>query len=133
MKLILTCSSCIPLLVMLLKGVIEFPKVPNYQSHTQKLLNNGLFTANVLSTMILSDTNVSRSCYHTGPQPTKWPPRSLDLTMCDFFLWGFVKRNAFTTPSASIEDMRDWIINELANLREDPDDKKGVQGYAEAC
>ena len=57
-------------LVMLLKGVIEFPKVPNYQSRTQKLLllNNGLFTANVLIAMILSDTNVSRSCYRTtGP------------------------------------------------------------------
>ena len=70
MKLILTsCSDSIPLLVMLLKGVIEFPNVPNYQSRTQKLLllNNGLFTANVLSAMILSDTNVSRSCYRTGP------------------------------------------------------------------
>ena len=60
MKHILACCSSIPLLVMLLKGVIEFPKVPNYQSRTQKqiLLNNGLFTANVLSAMILSDTNV---------------------------------------------------------------------------
>ena len=59
MKLILTCCSCIPLLVMLLMGVIVFPKVPNYQSRTQKLLllNNGLSIANVLSAMILSDTN----------------------------------------------------------------------------
>ena len=66
----------VPLLVMLLKGVIEFPKVPNYQSPTQKLLlpNNGLFTANVLSAMILSDTNVSRSCYRTGPAYRAPPP-----------------------------------------------------------
>ena len=41
----------------------------DYQSRIQKLLllNNGLFTANVLSAMILSDTNVSRSCYRKGP------------------------------------------------------------------
>ena len=50
-----------------------------------------------------------------------------------FFLWGFVKGNVFTTPPASIEDMRDEIVNELANLRKDTEMiKKGVQGYAEA-
>ena len=65
--------------------------------------------------------------------PTEWHPRSPDLTPCVFFLWGFVKGNVFTTPAASIEDMRDRIVNELANLREDPEMiKKGVQGYAEA-
>ena len=66
-------------------------------------------------------------------QPTEWPPRSPDLTPCDFFLWGFVKGNVFTTPPPSIEDLRDRVVNELANLREDPEMiKKGVQGYAEA-
>ena len=24
-----------------------------------------------------------------------WPPRSPDLTVCDFFLWGFVKDNVY--------------------------------------
>ena len=93
MKLILTCCSSNPLLVMLIKSVIKFPKVPNYQSRTQKLLflNNGLFTADVLSAMI----------------PTEWPTRSPDFTPCDFFLWCFVEGNVFTTPPASIEDMRD--------------------------
>ena len=66
-------------------------------------------------------------------QPTKWPPRSPDLTPCDLFLQDFVKGKVFTIPPASIEDMRDQIVNELANLREDPEMiKKGVQGYAEA-
>ena len=59
------------------------------------------------------------------------PP--LDLTPCDVFFGGFVKGNVFTTPPASIEDTRYRIVNELANLREDPEmiKKKGVQGYAE--
>jgi hypothetical protein len=28
----------------------------------------------------------------------KWPPRSPDLTLCDFFLWGYVKEQAFVAP-----------------------------------
>ena len=56
---------------------------------------------------------------------------------CDFFLWGFVKGNVFTTPLASIEDTRDQIVNELANLREDPEMIKRVfrdmQRCAELC
>ena len=48
-------------------------------------------------------------------------PRSPDLTACDFLLWGFVNGKVFITPPASIGDMRDRIVNELANLREDPE------------
>ena len=91
---------------MLLKGVIEFPKVPNYQSRTRKLLllNNGLFTANVLSAMILSDTNVSRPCYRTGPayRVPPPPPRSPDLTPCDFFSLGFCERKRIYYPACII-------------------------------
>jgi hypothetical protein len=28
----------------------------------------------------------------------KWPPRSPDLTPCDFFLWGYVKEQALVPP-----------------------------------
>ena len=32
--------------------------------------------------------------------PTDWPPRSPDLTLCDFCdFWGFVKGNILTTPT----------------------------------
>ena len=27
-----------------------------------------------------------------------WPPRSPDLTPCDFFLWGFVKGSVYVPP-----------------------------------
>ena len=37
-----------------------------------------------------------------------------------------MKGNIFTTPTASIEDMRDRIVNELADLREDPEMIKRV-------
>ena len=49
-----------------------------------------------------------------------------------------MKGNVFTTPSASIEDMRDRIVNESANLREDPEMIKkrvfrDMQRRAELC
>jgi len=28
----------------------------------------------------------------------RWPPRSPDLTLCDFFFWGFVKDTVFVPP-----------------------------------
>ena len=36
-----------------------------------------------------------------------WPPRSPDLTVCDFFLWGFVKDKVFIPP----------LPTDLANLK----------------
>jgi len=38
---------------------------------------------------------------HTGNEDdalTRWPHRSLDLTLCDFFFWGFVKDTVFVPP-----------------------------------
>jgi len=40
----------------------------------------------------------------------RWPPRSPDLTPCDFFLWGFVKDTAFVPPlPANLQDLRNRI------------------------
>ena len=37
----------------------------------------------------------------------KWPPRSPDLSLCDFFLWGNVKGLVFKPPlPANIEEMK---------------------------
>ena len=48
-----------------------------------------------------------------------------------------MKGSVFTTPQASTEDTRDRIVNELANLREDPEMIKMVsrdmQRRAELC
>ena len=44
-----------------------------------------------------------------------------------------MKGNVFTTPSASIEDMSDRIVNELANLREDPEMIKKKGGCSGIC
>ena len=43
-----------------------------------------------------------------------WPPRSPDLTVCDFFLWGFLKEAMWAKPVAdqpsNLRDLRAAII-----------------------
>jgi len=46
--------------------------------------------------------------------PHEWPPRSLDLTPLDFFLWGHLKQQVYATRLASVEDLKDNELYELA-------------------
>ncbi len=50
----------------------------------------------------------------------EWPPRSPDLTPCDFFLWGHLKNEVYSTPPHDIADLRARIEHEITVLREDP-------------
>lgn len=38
-----------------------------------------------------------------------WPPRSPDLTPCDFFLWGFIKDKVYTTRPRDLLELKDRI------------------------
>ena len=39
-----------------------------------------------------------------------WPPRSPDLTPCDFFLWGYVKDKAYKPPlPQNVRELQDRI------------------------
>jgi len=50
----------------------------------------------------------------------RWPPRSPDLTPCDFFLCGFVKDAVFVPPlSANLEDLRNRITAAVALVDRD--------------
>lgn len=48
--------------------------------------------------------------------PTKWPPRSPDLTSLDFFLWGFVKETVYQDPPTTPEDMQQRIRNAFQTI-----------------
>jgi hypothetical protein len=37
--------------------------------------------------------------------PLAWPPRSPDITLLDFFLWGYVKDKVYATKVTSVEAM----------------------------
>ena len=51
--------------------------------------------------------------------PIEWPPRSPDLTPLDFFLWGYLKQKVFSTPPASLGELRRRIVDEMNILRND--------------
>jgi hypothetical protein len=50
----------------------------------------------------------------------RWPPRSPDLTPCDFFLWVFVKDTVFVPPHpANLQDLRYRITAAVAVVDRD--------------
>jgi hypothetical protein len=51
---------------------------------------------------------------------TYWPPRSPDLTPCDFFLWGYVKDKVFVPPvPVSLDDLKQRITTATAGVDKD--------------
>ena len=56
---------------------------------------------------------ISRFCTHA------WPPRSPDLTPLDFFLWGRIKDDVFSSECESVEDMTSRIRAAFDKLREE--------------
>ena len=47
----------------------------------------------------------------------EWPPRSPDMTPCDFFLWGHIKNQVYKSPPATLEILRERIKNEFDTLK----------------
>ncbi len=52
----------------------------------------------------------------TGSPNLPWPPYSPDLTLCDFFLWGWIKSQVYTTPIANLDELQARIELAFANL-----------------
>ena len=49
-----------------------------------------------------------------------WPPRSPDLTVCDFFLWGFVKDSVYVPPlPKTLPELRKRINTAIRNVTQD--------------
>jgi hypothetical protein len=42
-----------------------------------------------------------------------WPPRSPDLTPCDFFLWGYLKEKVYTHRPRTIDELKAAITEEI--------------------
>jgi hypothetical protein len=45
-----------------------------------------------------------------------WPPRSPDLSMCDFFLWGYLKSKVYANRPTSLQDLRRNIEDEIRQI-----------------
>ena len=52
--------------------------------------------------------------------PIAWPPRSPDLNMCDFFLWGHLKSLVYSTPINSEDDLLERIVSSCERIRNTP-------------
>jgi len=50
--------------------------------------------------------------------PTSWPPRSPDIILHDFFLWGHVKDKVFSTPVPDITNLKARITDAFATITE---------------
>jgi len=48
-----------------------------------------------------------------------WPARSPDLTVPDFFLWGFLKDRVFRRRIMTIQELKQAIVDEVAAIVED--------------
>src|SRR5215469_12220597 len=45
-----------------------------------------------------------------------WPPRSPDLSACDFFLWGYLKSKVYVRKPRTVDDLKVSIREETATV-----------------
>ena len=72
---------------------------------------------NICTIWFLDATFPNRWIGRDGPTP--WPPRSPDITLLDFFLWGYVKDKVFSTPVTDITNLKARITDAFATVTED--------------
>jgi hypothetical protein len=48
-----------------------------------------------------------------------WPPRSPDLSICDFFLWGYLKSRVYEVKPRTIEELKEAIRHEITVINRD--------------
>ncbi|RZC38161.1 hypothetical protein BDFB_014848, partial [Asbolus verrucosus] len=51
-------------------------------------------------------------------QKNNWPPRSRDLTPCDFFVWPYLKNSVYKTPMDNLEQLQDRIRNKITEIND---------------
>ena len=58
-----------------------------------------------------------------GPRDTtlhSWPPRTPDITPCNFFLWGYVKDRVFVPPLVrDLDELKNRISAPVASVEND--------------
>ena len=45
-----------------------------------------------------------------------WPPRSPDLSICDYFLWGYLKARVYEHKPRTLDDLKEAIRVEVAQI-----------------
>ena len=57
------------------------------------------------------DDHVLSRCF-----PHEWPPRSPDLTPCDFWLWGYLKSNVYRDRPTSLGQLKEAIRHHVSGI-----------------
>ncbi len=52
----------------------------------------------------------------SGSANLPWPPQSPDLTLCDFFSWGFLKSKVYATQPVDIPDLKKRIRDAFGEI-----------------
>ncbi|KAG8174791.1 hypothetical protein JTE90_013053 [Oedothorax gibbosus] len=60
-----------------------------------------------------SDRVVSRGQSGLGPF---WPPRSPDLSVCDFFLWGTLKSKVYNNNPHNLQELQQNISDKISAI-----------------
>lgn len=73
-------------------------------------------TAHTVNKMMdyLRSTIRCRGILHFGD--IAWPARSPDVSICDFFLWGFLKARVYTNKPCTLDELKEIINQEIVNL-----------------
>ena len=59
------------------------------------------------------------TCVRNSFGDIAWPARSPDLTVPDFFLWGFLKDRVFWRRIVTIQELKQAIVDEVAAIDKD--------------
>jgi hypothetical protein len=61
-----------------------------------------------------------------------WPPRSLDLSVCDFYLWGNLKGKVYRTSPCTAEALQNEIRNVVTSILAH-ELQRVLQGFLQRC
>jgi len=77
----------------------------------------------------LNETLPQRWIGRTGPEGLalhSWPPRSPDMTPCDFLLWEYVKERVYVPPlPADLDELTNRITAAVRSVTEDTQTRLG--------
>jgi len=110
----------------LLRPGVEFPLLGNLahlHAHTRTRRSCKRSTPIIQhKTIYLKRNTAPRSSTSHGDQ--NWSPRSCDITLCDYFLWGYVKSRVYANKPRTIPDLKDQIEHVIAKI--DPEMCKNI-------
>lgn len=80
----------------------------------------------------LLNENLANRWIGRGSNLIEWPPRSPDLTICDYFLWGYLKEKVYSHNIKNLGDLKHAITAEIISIPKEMI-KKAVDNIMKRC